>query len=276
MDSGNVAVVLPAAAETPGPRRSRSLYPALVVLGSLAVWEVGVAIFRIPSYLLPAPSRLLLKIVAEWQRILLHSWMTLQVVMVGFLLAAVFSIVLAALLLRFRGLADALYPLLVSSQTIPKVAIAPLLVVWFGFGPTPKVLVAFLVCFFPIVIDTLTGLKSVPQEVIWLARSMGARGWDTLLKIRIPAALPNIFAGLKVASTLAVVGAVVGEFVGSDRGLGYLLIQANGTMDVQLAFSVLIVLSLMGVLLFAALELVERACLPWHISQRVAQSESRH
>lgn len=276
MDSGNVAEALPAAAEMPRPRRSRSLYPALVIVGSLAVWEAGVALFRIPPYLLPAPSRLLLKIVAEWQRILLHSWMTLQVVLVGFLLAAVFSIVLAALLLRFRGLANALYPLLVSSQTIPKVAIAPLLVVWFGFGPTPKVLVAFLVCFFPIVIDTLTGLKSVPQEVIWLARSMGARGLDTFLKIRIPAALPNIFTGLKVASTLAVVGAVVGEFVGSDRGLGYLLIQANGTMDVQLAFSVLIVLSLMGVLLFAALDLLERACLPWHISQRMAQSESRH
>ncbi len=276
MDSGQVAEALPAAAETPGPRRSRSLYPALVVVCSLTGWEAGVAFFRIPPYLLPPPSRLLLKIVAEWQRILLHSWMTLQVVLVGFLLGAVFSIVLAALLLRFRGLADALYPLLVSSQTIPKVAIAPLLVVWFGFGPTPKVLVAFLVCFFPIVIDTLTGLKSVPQEVIWLARSMGARGWDTLLKIRIPAALPNIFAGLKVASTLAVVGAVVGEFVGSDRGLGYLLIQANGTMDVQLAFSVLIVLSLMGVLLFAALELLERACLPWHISQRVAHGESRN
>jgi NitT/TauT family transport system permease protein len=246
-----------------------------VLVGALAVWEAGVAAFRVPPYLLPAPSRLLLKIATEWRRILEHSWVTSQEVLVGFLVAAVFSILLAAVLLRFQGLADALYPLLVSSQTVPKVAIAPLLVVWFGFGALPKVLVAFLVCFFPIVVDTLAGLKAVPQEVIWLARSMGARGWDTLLKIRIPAALPNIFAGLKVASTLAVVGAVVAEFVGSDRGLGYLLIQANGTMDVQLSFSVLIVLSAIGVVFFAALELVERACLPWHISQRMAQREGR-
>jgi NitT/TauT family transport system permease protein len=246
----------------------RRLVGAAVVVGALAAWEAGVAVFRVPPYLLPAPSSLLAMLAQEWRQIGWHAGVTAAEVLIGFGLSAAVSIPLAALLHRFTVLEDALYPLLVSSQTIPKVAIAPLLVVWFGFGALPKVLIAFLVCFFPILIDTLTGLAALPREVRWLARSMGASGWDTLIKIRIPAALPNIFGGLKVASTLAVVGAVVGEFVGADRGLGYLLIVANGTMNVQLAFAVLIVLSLLGIVLFAAVETVERLLLPWHMSQR--------
>ena len=162
-----------------------------------------------------------------------HTWVTLGEVLAGYLLAIAVGIPLAALLAQFRIIENALYPLLIASQTIPKIAIAPILVVWFGFGLVPKMLVAFLICFFPIVVDTLIGLRSVPKEVLWLARSMGASQWKTFSKIQFPAALPHIFAGLKVASTLAVVGAVVGEFVAADRGLGYQLIVANGVLDVS-------------------------------------------
>ena len=145
--------------------------------------------------------------------------------------------------------------------------------VWFGFGLLPKVLIAFLICFFPILIDALIGFKSTPKEVIWLARSMGAPRRRIFFNFQLPAALPHIFAGLKVASTLAVVGAVVGEFVAADSGLGYQLIVANGTLDVVLSFAIVVVLSILGVLLFAVVDLAERLLLPWHISHRTTGQE---
>jgi NitT/TauT family transport system permease protein len=196
-------------------------------------------------------------------------------VLIGFGLSILISIPLAALLSQWRWLEQTIYPLLVASQTLPKVAIAPLLVVWFGFGLVPNTLITFLMCFFPIVVDSLIGFRSVPKEVLWLAKSTGASSWNTFFKVQIPAALPSIFGGIKVASTLAVVGAVVGEFVGADSGLGYQLIIANGTLDVQLSFAVLIVLSILGITLFALVDLAERLLLPWHISQRRGKGDSR-
>ena len=244
----------------------------VAVLVVLVLWEAGVRIGEVPAYLLPPPSAVLYRIARDWQQISLHMSVTLAETLIGFGLAIVISIPLAALLSQFRWVEETLYPLLVASQTIPKVALAPLLVVWFGFGQTPKILITFLICFFPIVVDTMIGLRSLPREVLWLSHSMGAPAWKTFFKIRIPAALPNVFAGIKVASTLAVVGAVVGEFVGADQGLGYQLIVANGVLDVQLSFAVLVILSLMGILLFVAVDIVERLTLPWHISQRRAET----
>jgi NitT/TauT family transport system permease protein len=151
---------------------------------------------------------------------------------------------------------------LISSQAIPKVAIAPLLLVWFGFGLIPKVLVAFLIAFFPIVISTAVGLASIEQEKIYLARSMGLSAAATFFKIRLPNALPSIFAGLKISITLAVVGAVVGEFVGGEAGLGYMLMVANGSMDTPLLFAGLIALTIQGVVLYALVEWAEYLVIP--------------
>ncbi|QIE48157.1 ABC transporter permease (plasmid) [Pseudohalocynthiibacter aestuariivivens] len=241
------------------------LLSALLILG----WEFGVRVGDVPAYLLPPPSVIFSRMVSEFDEILYHTSITTIEVVVGFGLSIIVSIPLAAVLSQFRSLERALYPILVASQTIPKVAIAPLIVVWFGFGPLPKILIAFLICFFPIVVDALIGFRSTPKEVIWLARSMGASRRRIFLNFQVPGALPNIFAGLKVASTLAVVGAVVGEFVAADRGLGYQLILANGTLDVSLSFAVLVVLSLLGIALFAIVDLAERLMLPWHVSQRI-------
>lgn len=242
--------------------------PLVVIAAVLVVWELAVRLFGVPAYLLPPPSTIARRMVTDYELLAVNTWVTLGEVLAGYALAIVVSIPLAAILAQFRVVENAVYPTLVASQTIPKVAIAPILVVWFGFGLTPKILIAFLICFFPIVVDTMTGFRCVPREVIWLARSMGAPEWKTFVKIRIPAALPNIFAGLKVASTLAVVGAVVGEFIGADRGLGYQLIVANGLMDVQLSFAVLVTLSLLGIVLYLAVDLLERVTLPWHVSHR--------
>ena len=256
-------------------RAPRFLPPSLAVVLVLVLWEVGVRVGEVPLYLLPPPSAIVFRIGSGWQQISMHASVTLAETLVGFGLAILVSIPLAAVLSQIRWVDEAIYPLLVASQTIPKVALAPLLVVWFGFGETPKILITFLICFFPIVVDTMIGLRSIPREVEWLAHSMGAPAWKTFFKIRIPAALPNVFAGIKVASTLAVVGAVVGEFVASDRGLGYQLIVANGVLDVQLSFAVLVILSLMGIFLFAAVDVVERLLLPWHISQRRAEGGAK-
>jgi NitT/TauT family transport system permease protein len=243
-------------------------YSATVLICVFLLWEVAVRAFDVPIYLIPRVSSIFVRLIADWQPLLHHSIDTVNAILVGFLLSIVVSIPLAALLSQLRWFEKAVYPLLVASQTVPKVAIAPLLVVWFGFGVLPKILIVFLICFFPIVVDTMTGLRSVSREVIWLSRSMGASHWKTFSRIRVPAALPHIFSGLKIASTLAVVGAVVGEFVGSDSGLGYQLIVANGTMDVEISFAVIILLSVIGIVLFGIVGLFERLLLPWHVSQR--------
>lgn len=246
--------------------------PLLLTLAVLVAWELGVRIGGVPAYLLPPPSAIVARIGRDHVLLAHQAWVTSGEILAGYVIAIAVSIPLAAVLAQFRVVETALYPILVATQTVPKVAIAPILVVWFGFGLLPKILISFLICFFPILIDSLVGFRSVSKEVLWLARSMGAPQWKTFVKIQFPTALPHIFAGLKVASTLAVVGAVVGEFVAADRGLGYQLIVANGVLDVQLQFAVLIVLSLLGVALYALVDLLERAMLPWHVSQRQHRS----
>jgi NitT/TauT family transport system permease protein len=192
---------------------------------------------------------------------------TTQEVIWGYLLSIVIGIPLALAIFLSPFFARTVYPLLVSSQAMPKTAIAPLFVVWFGFGLLPKVLIAFLIAFFPIVINTVVGLASIEPEKLYLARSMGMSPMTTFFKIRLPQALPAIFGGLKIAITLAVVGAVVGEFVGAEAGLGYLLLVANGNLNTPLLFAGLVGLTVIGVVAFMLVEIAERIAIPWHVSQ---------
>jgi NitT/TauT family transport system permease protein len=159
-------------------------------------------------------------------------------------------------------------PIIVGSQTIPKVAIAPLFVVWLGFGMTPKVVVTFLISFFPVVVSTVAGLRAIEADMVDLVRSMGGGPHKVLLKARIPFALPQMFSGFKIAITSAVVGAIVAEFVGSDIGLGYLLLTASAAMDGTLVWSALLILVVLGVLLFVITAQIEKAVIPWHVSMR--------
>jgi len=159
-------------------------------------------------------------------------------------------------------------------QIVPKIAIAPLFIIWFGFGFTPKLLLVFLLSFFPIVVSSIAGFKSADRDVMDFARTTGAGGLKLFLKIRLPQALPQIFTGLKVGAALAATAAVVAEFVASDRGLGYLLLQYNGQLDTPMVFATIVILSLIGVVVYYAVEIVERVAIPWHVSQQQATHDA--
>jgi NitT/TauT family transport system permease protein len=235
-------------------------------------WDVAVRVFKTPEYLVPPPLVVFASIAEHWRILGIHTLWTTGAIVAGFLLAALVAIPLAMVIVVSPTLGNLLYPPMVTTQAIPKIALAPLFIVWFGFGLVPKVAVAFLIAFFPIVIDTIVGLRSIDPGVIQLARSMGAPPYRVFLKLRLPNALPMIFSGLKVGSTLAVVGALTGEFVGSDKGLGYILLQASGNLNTALLFATLVVLSIVALAFFYLVELCERILIPWHVSQRAHQS----
>ena len=246
-----------------------SLRPFLTIVLVLVLWQLAIYVFGIPGYLVPKPVDVIKSLIADWGRLWQASMFTTYASLAGFAASIAFGIPAAVLIAYSRTVESFVYPLLVFSQSIPKVAIAPLFVVWFGFGVFPKVVCAFLLAFFPIVVSTVMGFKSVEPEMIDLARSMKASRFQTFLRISFPYALPAIFSGLKVSVTLAVVGAVVGEFVGSNSGIGYLLQIANGNFDLPLMFAGLLVLSVIGVVLFMVVDLAERLMVPWHASQRI-------
>jgi NitT/TauT family transport system permease protein len=262
----------------PAPRRTRGrrllriaesvLYPVLTLVLCFVAWQLVVVYGGVASYLLPKPTSIFATFYDQFPLILRNTWPTLEEIGLGYLLSIATGIPIAILIVASRIFEKSIYPILVASQTVPKVALAPLFLVWFGFGQTPKTLIAFMIAFFPIVIDTAIGLRSVPAEMIDLGRSMGASRIGIFLKVRFPFALPNVFAGLKVAITLAVIGAVVGEFVGADQGLGYLLVVANGRLDTTLLFATIMMLVLIGIVTFMAVDALERLAIPWHVSVR--------
>jgi NitT/TauT family transport system permease protein len=243
-------------------RRAELIYPVLAGGVLLAIWELGTRALHVPVYLFPPPSSVLAATIENWQLLLRESWITGIEILAGYAVSILVGIPLALAIFQWPIFSKSIYPLLISSQAMPKVAVAPLFVVWFGFGLMPKVLIAFLIAFFPIVINTVMGLAAIEREKIYLAQSMGLSAFDTFRLIRLPDALPSIFAGLKISITLAVVGAVVGEFVGGDGGLGYQLMVANGSMDTPLLFAGILALTVLGVLAFWMVEVVERLSMP--------------
>jgi NitT/TauT family transport system permease protein len=256
-------------------RRERALnllLPFAAVIAVLILWSAAVRIFEIPDYLLPAPQDVIRRIARDWYVLARNATYTLQSVLIGFAVGVLVGLPLAFAVVLSRSVERVTMPFLVMSQTIPKVAIAPILVVWLGFGILPKIAVVFLIAFFPIVVSTVVGLKSVENDMIDLVRSMGANTLKIMLRVRGPTALPQMFAGFKIAICLAVVGAIVGEFVGSDRGLGYLLLTATGTLDGTLVWSALFILIAIGIALFAIVSKLERLAIPWHVSIRAEET----
>jgi NitT/TauT family transport system permease protein len=255
-------------------RMAGLIYPVGTLVALVALWQIASSLFSLPSYLLPAPSAIIAAMGTNSAVLIKQSVGTSVEILLGFALSVAVGVPLALAIYLWRPFARTVYPLLISSQAVPKVAIAPLFLVWFGFGLMPKVLIAFLIAFFPVVINTAMGLAALEREKIYLARSMGLGPLATFFKIQLPNAMPSIFAGLKISITFAVVGAVVGEFVGGQGGLGYLLLIANGNMDTALLFAGIVALTLLGVVFFALIGLVERFVLPPHAVERTSFEQS--
>jgi NitT/TauT family transport system permease protein len=242
----------------------------LLAIGLLLFWEVAVRLLGVKEYLLPPPSTIWSAFVKRAPVVLDGAWITTQEILGGYLLAVLVSIPFALAVTYSRFMETAVYPVVVFLQIVPKIAIAPLFIIWFGFGYTPKLLIVFLLSFFPIVVSSIAGFKAVDPEIADFARTTGASGWKLFAKIRLPQALPDIFTGMKVGAALSATAAIVAEFVASDRGLGYLLLQYNGNLDTPMVFAVIFLLSLIGLAIYYVVEFIERITIPWHTSQKQA------
>jgi NitT/TauT family transport system permease protein len=248
-------------------RSSTKLLPLAFILVILVVWEL-ISRFTdaFPDYILPAPTAIVERMFDDAELLWSATRVTLVEVVVGYAAGAVIGLALAVPIAYSATVRATLYPLIVASQAVPKIAIGPLLVLWLGLGMLPKLAIVAMMVFFPVVITAAEGFSSVDRNLLDLMRSVSASRWEIFRRVRFPHALPQIFSGLKIGITLAVVGAVVGEWIGADNGLGYLLLQANTQLDTTLLFSALTLLVVLGVVLFMLVELAERLLLPWRTS----------
>jgi NitT/TauT family transport system permease protein len=240
----------------------------------LGLWELCTWLFGIKAFLLPAPTAVVAAFLADPMVYLREAGSTLLETLLGFVAAVIIGVLTAIGIVYSRFLERTLYTVLVTLNAIPKIALAPLFIVWLGTDLAPKIAIALLVAVFPIVIDTVLGLKSVDPDMLDLAKSLKGSRSRTLWKIRLPNALPSIFAGLKVGISFAFIGAIVGEFVASQTGLGYLVVAAQASFDTAKMFAAILLLSLIGSVLFYAVEWIERLVIPWHVSHRQASGKA--
>jgi NitT/TauT family transport system permease protein len=248
-------------------RVARECLPALVFIALIAAWWAAVAVLKVPAFLLPPPEDVLPRIWEGRQSLSGHSLVTIEEIVMGFGLSVVTAIPLGLLIALSPTAKRMLYPLLVFIQLVPKIAIAPLFVVWLGFGLTSKVMLTLLLTFFPLLLASMAGFQILDQRLLYLTRSMGATTWQTFRYLRFPAALPVIFGGLKTSATIAATAAIVAEFVGSNKGLGYMLLQGTANLDTTLVFAVLFLLTIIGLALNTIVEVVEYIITPWQRRQ---------
>ena len=244
-------------------RKLEAALPWLVTIGMFAVWEAAVHVFAIQPFILPAPSAIAEAMVKWWQPLLSNSWATLLTTFVGFIMAVGFGLLLGVLIgssvLVYRGL----YPLLIAFNSVPKVAVVPILVIWFGAGFWPAALTAFLISFCPIVVNVATGIATVEPELRDVVRALGAGPIDIVTKVGLPRSMPYFFASLKVAITVAFVGSIISETVAANEGIGHLMLVASSRFDVPLVFAGLIVTGIMGVLMYWVAVTIEERTTGW-------------
>lgn len=235
------------------------------IIGLLIVWQLAVYLWKIPMWLLPSPVDVALAFWAYKADLLRHIGVTLVETTAGFFLAVLIAVPLGIVLVSSSVVWRVVYPIVTGIQTIPKTALAPLLLVWLGAGYLPQITIAFLVSFFPIVVNTVMGMTVIEQDLIDVLRSTCASRWQIIRQIRLPSALPYIFGACKIAVTLAIIGAVIGEFVGSDAGLGYIILAASSQLKTDLAFVSILILSVLGIVLFWSVSMLERVFVPWAV-----------
>jgi len=253
----------PAAPAALGTQMIEKAIPWAVIIGMFVLWELVCLVFNVPVFILPRPSVVTETLFRLWTPIMRHTLYTLWTTLIGFALAIVFGVALGVAVGAWRLVYNGLYPVLIGFNSVPKVALVPVLVIWFGFGPIPAVLTAFSISFFPIVVNVATGIATMEPELQDVLRSLGAKKHQILLKVGIPRSLPYFFASLKVAITLAFVGSVIAETVTGNRGVGYLMVDASSRFDAPLVFAGLLVLSFMGVGLYLVFAEIERRTTGW-------------
>ena len=244
-------------------RRLQRWLPWIIILGTFVVWEIVCRAFQIPQFILPPPSDIAMSMVKWWRPLLENSWQTLVTTLIGFGFAIVFGLLLGVAIGSSTVLYHGLYPLLIAFNSVPKVAVVPILVIWFGIGTVPAVITAFLISFFPIVVNVATGIATVEPELRDVLRALGARPVDIIRKVGLPRAMPYFFASLKIAITVAFVGSIIAETVASNNGIGHLMILASSRFDVPLVFAGLIVTGVMGVLMYAVAVAIEQRTTGW-------------
>ena len=255
------------AAPSKGVRRMRrflwNLLPPLTFVAMVALWWGAVEVFSIPAYLLPGPGPVFSRLIRDAGMLWTHSQVTLIEILLGFGLTIVTAIPLGLLIALSALAKQIVYPPIMLMQLVPKIAVAPLFLVWLGFGLESKVLLTILMTFFPLLLASISGFMILDDRLLYLTRSMGASRWDTFRFLRLPAALPVIFSGVKTSATIAATAAIVAEFVGANKGLGYVLLRGTSTMDIELVFAVLMVLTLVGIAINYLVEFCEWAMTPW-------------
>lgn len=244
-----------------------ALMSSVVFIALIFLWWLAVVAFDIPKYLLPSPQSVIPELIESRASLWTHSLVTINEIVLGFALSVVTAIPLGLLIALSPTAKRMLYPLLVFIQLVPKIAIAPLFVVWIGFGPTSKVMLTLLLTFFPLLLASIAGFQILDQRFLYLTKSMGATTWQTFRYLRFPSALPVIFGGLKTSATIAATAAIVAEFVGANQGLGFLLLQATGVMDTTLVFAILFVMTIIGLGLNSIVEIAEYIMTPWRRNQ---------
>jgi NitT/TauT family transport system permease protein len=245
-------------------RRGLAAGPAIgVFVVFIAVWEIYVRYAGVSSLVLPGPSEIFTSLTEDWRVYRPHAIVTLRESVIGFALASVVAMALATMITSSRALRLAIYPFMLASQAVPIIAVAPLMILWFGFGETSKILAAAFVAFFPIAVNAAAGLSSLDPGAVTLMRSFPASRRDIFLRARLPNALPQIFSGLRIGAVLSVIGAIVGEFVGADQGLGMLLARANSSLQPTTVFGCIVWLSIMGMAIFGLVALLEWLLMPW-------------